>query len=158
MEHTSTQDLLSSAEQRCIEQGSKLTLKRRQVLTGLLESNKALSAYELTEFCREQLGYGLLPMSVYRILEFLEDNDLVHRLNTSNKYIACSHIACDHDHESPQFLICKACFRVKEVGIPNSIIKSITKTIEAVNYHLANKQLEIECFCEECATTDCSSA
>ena len=73
---------------------------------GLLESDKALSAYELTEFCRDRLGFDLLPMSVYRILEFLEGEHLAHRLNLANKYVACSHITCEHEHDVPQFLIC----------------------------------------------------
>ncbi len=98
-----TEKILGRAEQRCSEVGSKLTLKRGQVLEGLVKSKKALSAYELTDFCRNELGYELLPMSVYRILEFLENNQLVHRLNTSNKYIACSHITCGHRHRPPQF-------------------------------------------------------
>ena len=82
-------------------------MKRGQVLEGLLMSKTAVSAYELTDLCRNTLGYELLPMSVYRILDFLENNELVHRLSTSNKYIVCSHISCDPT-QSPQFLICKS--------------------------------------------------
>jgi Fe2+/Zn2+ uptake regulation proteins len=42
--------ILERAEKHCTELGGKLTEKRRQVLSGLLESPKALSAYELTDF------------------------------------------------------------------------------------------------------------
>ena len=148
---TKTDNALAYAKQYCDERGTRLTEKRKQVLTGLLESDKALSAYELTEYCRDHLGFDLLPMSVYRILEFLEGEHLAHRLNLANKYVACSHIACDHKHEVPQFLICKDCFRVEEVGVKRSVISALAKTIDATSFHLASHQLELDCVCDDCS-------
>ena len=109
--------VLQRAAQVCADRGGKLTTKRRQVLAGLLASDKALSAYDLADKCKEAFGVTLFPMSIYRILEFLETVGLVHRLKTTNKFIACAHIACDHAHDTPQFLICRECNRVEEVGI-----------------------------------------
>lgn len=153
-----TEKILGRAEQRCSEVGSKLTLKRGQVLEGLVKSKKALSAYELTDFCRNELGYELLPMSVYRILEFLENNQLVHRLNTSNKYIACSHITCGHRHRPPQFLICKTCFKVEEVSIPEAMMKTVAKSTKNAGFRLASEQLEIECYCTDCEIPESATA
>ncbi len=118
---------------------------------GLLESDKALSAYELTEFCRDRLGFDLLPMSVYRILEFLEGEHLAHRLNLANKYVACSHITCDHEHDVPQFLICKECFHVEEVGLKRTFINTLEKAIDEAGFHLASHQIELDCVCDECS-------
>ena len=125
-------------------------MKRGQVLEGLLMSKTAVSAYELTDLCRNTLGYELLPMSVYRILDFLENNELVHRLSTSNKYIVCSHISCDHQHQSPQFLICKSCHKVEEVEVPASVMDSVVKSTRNAGFTLASDHLEIECFCRDC--------
>ena len=150
IEELDSNAILGRARQRCSEVGAKLTTKRGQVLEGLVRSEKALSAYELADFCREEMGYELLPMSVYRILEFLENNQLVHRLNTSNKYIACSHISCAHNHQPPQFLICKTCFKVEEVNIPQPVLNTVEKTTETAGFRLASKQLEIECYCLDC--------
>ena len=118
---------------------------------GLLESDKALSAYELTEFCRDRLGFDLLPMSVYRILEFLEGKHLAHRLNLANKYVACSHITCEHEHDVPQFLICKECFHVEEVGLKRTFINTLEKAIDEAGFHLASHQIELDCVCDECS-------
>ena len=145
-----TKSILAQARQQCLALGSKLTTKRSQVLEGLLVAAKAVSAYELTDVCRDKLGYDLLPMSVYRILEFLENNQLVHRLNTSNKYIACSHITCDHEHQPPQFLICKTCDRVEEVEVPTPIMESVAKATRKAGFTLASSHLEIECYCNDC--------
>lgn len=142
------------AQELCAESGIKLTAKRAQVLEGLVKSKKALSAYALTDYCRQELGYELLPMSVYRILEFLEENDLIHRLNTTNKYIACSHITSEHSHQAPQFLICKSCSKVEEVSIPKTVVASVEKAAEQAGFQLANNQLEIECYCADCPSTE----
>ena len=147
---SSTSAALERAEKHCKEQGKKLTVKRRQVLCGLLESEKAMSAYELSDFCRTELDHNILPMSVYRILEFLEEQNLVHRLNLANKYVACSHITCEHEHRLPQFLICTSCHRVEEVSLPSSVMSSIEGGAKTVGYHLTRNQLELECICSDC--------
>ena len=147
---TSTAKVIKHAKEHCAARGSKLTEKRSQVLKGLLESKKALSAYELIDYCREKFDQQLPAMSVYRILEFLESENLVHRLELAKKYVACSHIACDHTHETPQFLICNSCNTVEEISISNSIIHSLRSTISKAGFHLASPQLEFECYCEAC--------
>ena len=145
-----TQNALRQAESSCESQGTRLTEKRRQVLMGLLNSKKALSAYGLADYCRDELGYELPVMSVYRILEFLGKVDLVHRLSLAKKYVACAHIACKHDHERPQFLICTNCSGVQEVSIDAKLIKSLSKSVTDAGFHLTSQQLEFDCLCGDC--------
>ncbi len=147
---SSTSSVIKHAEQHCQQRGSRLTEKRRYVLTGLVQSQKALSAYELTDYCRDQLGQQLPAMSVYRILELLEGEYLVHGLHLPKKYVACSHITCSHDHEIPQFLICNGCSAVEEISIKKNVIQSLKKSVVEAGYHLASPQLEFECYCSDC--------
>ncbi len=148
---SNTQLVIEHAERLCRSNGTRLTEKRKQVLTGLIGSEKALSAYELVDVCKTQLGQSIPVMSVYRILEFLQVENLVHRLNLTNKYIACSHIACDHAHEVPQFLICNQCGKVKEIGIKKSLIDTLMASVEQAGYFLNSTQLELNCLCQACA-------
>jgi Fur family zinc uptake transcriptional regulator len=119
-------------------------------LQGLIESRKALSAYELIDFCGSKLGRDLLPMSVYRILAFLEGKGLVHRLSLTNKYVVCSHITCEHEHVLPQFLICNKCDRVQEVGVSDALFDSLVGTASAAGVDLVSHQLELEVRCDNC--------
>ena len=48
-------------------------------------------------------------------------------LNLANKYVACSHITCEHEHEVPQFLICGQCQRVEEISISKGTISKLQK-------------------------------
>ena len=109
-----------------------------------------MSAYELVDYCKEEYGETLPPMSVYRILDFLQDEHLVHKLNLANKYIACAHITCDHDHCVSQFLICSNCQRVEEITISNSTINTLKRNVENAGFHLISPQLEMDCLCKNC--------
>lgn len=146
-----TSELLDLAAERCQSRGARLTEKRRQVLAGLLKSKKALSAYELADYCRDEHGHQLPAMSVYRILEFLEEQSLVHRLDLAKKYVACSHITQDHECDLPQFLICKSCYRVQEISIERDVIESLGKSVGKVGFRLASQQLEFDCLCGDCS-------
>lgn len=147
---TTIDHIIKHAELHCKKNGSRLTQKRINVLTGLLQSEKALSAYELADYCAKELDQSLPAMSVYRILDFLQQEQLVHKLNLANKYVACSHITCEHAHEVPQFLICNNCQRVTEIGINKEIIQSLQANVEGAGYHLKSPQLEMNCVCESC--------
>ena len=121
------------------------------MLKALVECNAAVSAYELTELCNQQ-GHTAMPaMSVYRILDFLEGQSLVHRLSTTNKYIACSHISCQHSHfRRPQFLICNDCTRVQEVDVTSETLSAIERVAADVGFNLSDKQLEVSGTCSDC--------
>lgn len=142
--------IIDHAERHCKNNGSRLTQKRKQVLEGLLESEKALSAYELADYCSKRFDQSLPAMSVYRILSFLQQEQLVHKLNLANKYVACSHITCDHAHDVPQFLICNSCQKVKEISIDKSMIDNLQNNVREAGFHLSSPQLEMNCICDQC--------
>jgi Fur family zinc uptake transcriptional regulator len=147
----SVESTIKHAEQHCALRGTRLTQKRKQVLTGLVKSKKALSAYELIDFCKQEFGESHPAMSVYRILDFLEKELLVHKLNLANKYVACMHISCDHAHAVPQFLICKSCSTVKEITVEESTISDLGDTVKGAGYQLLSPQIELNCLCDNCA-------
>ena len=144
------QKIIDHAEQYCTAYGSHLTSRRKQVLSGLLQSEKAMSAYELTDFCKARLGEPIPVMTVYRILNFLQDEHRVHKLNSANKYVACAHITSDHAHAVQQFLICGQCQKVNEIRIDKSIIAELRKNVEHAGFHLASPQREMNCICDTC--------
>jgi len=148
----STEEILQRAEQKCRSHGSRLTIKRKYILSGLVMSGKAMSAYELVDFCQKEYAENIPAMSVYRILDFLQEENLVHKLKLANKYVACSHISCGHSHEIPQFLICSQCNEVKEINIKRELLEDIRENVEQANYKLLNPQIELSCLCKECTT------
>ncbi|MBR9728149.1 transcriptional repressor [Shewanella intestini] len=146
--------VLAKAEQICLNHNVKLTAKRKNVLEVLLDSNKPLSAYDIVDIYRTNHQEALAPMSVYRMLDILSKLPLVHKLSSENKYLACSHITCDHDHELPQFLICKSCGKVAEKGIQSNVVNALQNSIKQADFQLINSQIELQCLCNDCANAD----
>ncbi len=146
--------ILDRAEASCRSNGARLTDKRKRVLSGLLNSQKAQSAYDLIDYMRTQYNENMQPTTVYRILDFLAGENLVHKLHLANKYVACSHISCDHSHEVPQFLICDECHSVKEIGVKKALISNLKTNVEHAGFILKSPQLELHCLCQDCAQAE----
>ena len=145
-------ETIESAERKCSQRGKKLTRRRKQVLSTLLEVRKALSAYELVNLCNKNTHEPMPPISVYRILEFLRAEQLVHKLETANKYVACTHIACKHKHRRSQFLICNECHNVQELDTTIEALSAIEDAAKVANFRPLNPQIEVSGSCGLCKT------
>src|SRR5690606_32331427 len=96
-------NLLAQAEHVSTARGARLTPVRRRALEILLESHRALGAYEVLERLAAE-GFGHQPPVAYRALEFLVENGLAHRIRRLNAFAACMAPGTSH---SPVFLICR---------------------------------------------------
>lgn len=150
MTSANLENILHQAEKQCANNGTRLTHKRKHILKILAASDAPLSAYEIADHYREQRSQNIPVMSVYRMLDFLANNNLVHKLSSTNKYIACAHIACNHAHEVPQFLICDNCHQVREVSINRELISALQESLGNVEFQLNSPQLELHGLCEHC--------
>ena len=90
-----TADAITHAEQVCARRAQKFTPIRRQVLQALLSSHRPLGAYEVIDELAKSMPRPA-PITVYRALDFLMENGLVHRIESRNAFLAC---AQDHDDD-----------------------------------------------------------
>ncbi len=141
---------LHKAQTECRRTGLRLTDKRCNVLKILLQVSEPLSAYDIADHYKSEYGEALSAMSAYRMLDFLLQAGLVHKLETTNQYLACSHIACEHEHRVPQFLICDQCHNVKEVGLRKKLLNELKASIEDTGFKLSSQQLELHGLCADC--------
>lgn len=109
-----TAELLSRAERACERRGSRLTGQRRDVLNCVARSHAAVGAYDIIERMAEQ-GSRPAPITVYRALDFLLAHGLVHKIESRNAFVACSHA---HEGEPAALLICDQCGTVAELDAP----------------------------------------
>jgi Fur family zinc uptake transcriptional regulator len=140
---------MQTARQLCEQTGTRLTPKRAAVLSILLEAKGPLSAYDLMDRYRAVQGQSLSAMSTYRMLNLLVDVGLVHKLETTNQFMACQHITCDHRHDT-QFLICDRCHAVSEVTIEPAILRKLERAAAGAGYLLPTPQLELHGICQTC--------
>ena len=146
-------NIIAKAETICAGSGTRLTDKRKRILEILLRSQSPLSAYEVADSYNKTFTSNMPAMSVYRILDFLEAELLVHKLCSTNKYVACSHIACDHNHHISQFLICGQCQNVKEIATSKTVVSELNMQVDSAGYKLMNSQLELRGLCNRCLET-----
>ncbi|MGN4219982.1 Fur family transcriptional regulator, partial [Burkholderia gladioli] len=93
----------------------RLTVNQQRVLAALRQAAGPLSAYALLARLREQ-GFSA-PAQVYRALERLTAQGLVHRLESLNAYLACRQTAaCGPGLLA--FAICDECGQVDEFVDP----------------------------------------
>src|SRR3982074_3551199 len=105
-------DGIDHAERVCELRAQKFTPIRRQVLQALLSSHRPLGAYEVIDELAKSMPRPA-PITVYRALDFLMENGLVHRIESRNAYLACAH---DHDAAARVgMLVCEGCGSVGEI-------------------------------------------
>ena len=129
----------------CRDRKGRLTQQRQRVLELIWNSHRPVGAYFILEQLRAE-GYNGAPPTVYRALEFLLAFDLIHRIESLNAYIGCTHPGAEH---SSQFLICSSCQSVAElddVRINHAIINSTAR----IGFVAAHPVIEINGLCPEC--------
>jgi Fur family transcriptional regulator, zinc uptake regulator len=143
-----TADALAHAEALCTARGQRLTPLRRQVLETLAESHKALGAYEIMERMAGQ-GPRPAPITVYRALDFLLENGLVHRIESRNAFLAC--IGDHHAVGSGTtvFLICERCGAVGEASSA-AVAETLQTAARAVGFTPKARVIEVTGICAHC--------
>jgi len=140
-----TRTAIAHAEELCAARSQRLTPMRRQVLEVLLSSHKPLGAYEIMEHLA---GNGRpAPITIYRALDFLRDNCLVHRIESRNAFVACVH---NHAGLDPVvFLICERCGAVGEAP-GGAVAEALKSSARAAGFTPKSPVIEIEGICSHC--------
>jgi Fur family zinc uptake transcriptional regulator len=141
-----TADALQHAEQVCARRAQKFTPIRRHVLQALLSSHRPLGAYEVIDDLAQTMPRPA-PITVYRALDFLMDNGLVHRIESRNAFLACAH---DHaDAALVAFLICDKCGSVGEVPA-TQLAQSLNDAARSSGFAPKLSVVEITGTCAHC--------
>jgi Fur family zinc uptake transcriptional regulator len=139
-------DAIAHAEALCTARKERLTPMRRRVLEALLASHQPLGAYELIDRLAVR-GQRPAPITVYRALDFLREQELVHRIESRNAFIACVH---GHESSDPVvFLICEKCGAVGEAASA-AVADTIKNASRAVGFVPKTPVIEISGICAHC--------
>lgn len=138
--------MLDEAVDKLAETGARMTPVRRRTLEILLESHRAMGAYEVLDRLAAE-GFGRQPPVAYRALEFLVEHGLAHRLQRLNAFAACLHPGQDH---APAFLICRACDQLAE--LPAAPVRGALAELAAESgFQVERVTIEAVGLCPACA-------
>ena len=136
---------LDAAEEQCLLHKTRLTALRRRVLELVWSSHEPVGAYALLDHLHQE-GQNAAPPTVYRALDFLLEQGLIHRLERLNAFVGCRHPQSPH---RAQFLICTECGRAAELDDP-AIEEAILQGAERLGFSIHRQTIEIEGCCQEC--------
>jgi Fur family zinc uptake transcriptional regulator len=140
-----TADLIARAERTCERRGSKLTGQRRDILSCVAQGHSAVGAYDIIERMAER-GNRPAPITIYRALDFLLAHGLVHKIESRNAFVACSH---SHEGQPAALLICESCGTVAELDAPE-IFSRVDEKARAQNFTPAHTLIEMSGTCGAC--------
>ncbi len=136
---------MSEAERICEGKGLRFTDLRRKVLEMIWASDKPTKAYGILDKLKD-MDYSAKPPTVYRTLDFLMEQGFVHKLESLNAYVGCSHPG---KHEGCYFLICSECHEVREY-CDQVIHDAVVETTGKNQFSLHHTTLEINGKCSGC--------
>ena len=137
---------MAVAEALCAQRGQRLTPIRRKVLAALLASHKPLGAYEIMDRVALK-GPRPAPITIYRALDFLRLNGLVHRIESRNAFVACGR---NHGADAlVAFLICERCGAVGEAPAA-AVGQSLAAAARAAGFTPNLSVIEITGTCSHC--------
>lgn len=154
-------DRLAAAKEQCRLSGARFTPLRQQIYQLVLEANKPVGAYDLITQLQQmrllaphshhtassqQTPKNVAPPTVYRSLDFLLSEGLIHQLTSINAYVPCCHPRAQH---TAAFLICEQCQRVQECSsVPVQEMMSFAE--QDVGFMVERSVIELSGRCQAC--------
>jgi Fur family zinc uptake transcriptional regulator len=133
-----------------MEIDSALTLTKNQQLVWdvLRASDMPLSAYAVLDRIVDSKVRA--PLQVYRALDKLIAYGLVHRLESLNAFVVCSHRHEGADR-STGFAICEKCGQVEEFSQP-AIGRGLARWSKAQAFVARTATIELRGLCKDCGS------
>jgi len=141
---------LDAAETLCAKNGTQLTALRREVLDLILRARAPLTAYQLLDQLKS-MRKSAVPPTIYRALDFLIENRLIHRIERLNAFVSCAET--DHNHADAQFLICHKCGTATEIE-DHGVSAALAAAAAKHGFTPSRAIVELDGLCATCAPTD----
>lgn len=136
---------LDAADEGCRRSGARLTDLRRRVLELVWCSHRPVGAYAVLEALGRD-GFSPAPPTVYRALDFLLAQGLIHRIERLNAFVGCTHPGQPH---GAHFLLCSQCGAAAELN-DSRIDNAVEDAAGRLGFTVARKTVEVEGLCPAC--------
>lgn len=137
---------LDTAERICDESGARLTDLRRRVLELVWSRHKPISAYEILDLLKIDHS-AAAPPTVYRALDFLLEQGLIHRIESLAAFIGCVN---PEEHHRGGFFICSSCRSVDELRDCRPLRDAIRQEADERGFMVTASMIEVIGLCPAC--------
>lgn len=126
----------------------RITHLRKDVLSILLCAKKPLTAYEILGLLKKKRP-NAEPPTVYRVLDYLLEKKLIHKIQASNQYVCCSNLSNFKDQYHGVLFLCDLCAQAYEF-IEEGLRPFIEKLSTKRHFSISNSLIEIKGICQKC--------
>ncbi|CAH0532411.1 Zinc uptake regulation protein [Vibrio stylophorae] len=137
---------MEQAKAICDQRGVRMTPQRMMVFALLLRQRKAQSAYDLLDALKLEMPHAK-PPTVYRALDFLLEQGFIHKVESTNSFIACGHLG-SAQHCSV-LLICERCDAVVETH-HHQIEHALNEQAQQHGFQVLQHVIETHGVCPQC--------
>ncbi|MBE0505803.1 MAG: transcriptional repressor [Marinospirillum sp.] len=137
--------LMAEADALCFRKGLRLTPTRRRVLELIVQSSGGAKAYDLLDALTTE-NASARPPTIYRAIDFLMSNGLIHRIESLNAYVSC---ACPEHAQAYQLLICEQCGEVQELH-EEALDQQLEQAAAQQGFLIHKKNIEVHGLCRQC--------
>lgn len=134
------------ASAHCAKNGANLTELRRQVLELVLRHDGVVKAYQILNDLQQARG-SAAPPTVYRALDFLVEQGILHRVDALNGYIVCHHLGCAHPSV---IMTCRDCGKVNEMAADEGFA-ALRQSCAEHGFEVDTQQLLLNGRCAQCS-------
>lgn len=138
-------DAVAAAAALCLRRGVRLTEIRRRVLELVWASHNPVGAYDILDRLGRERG-RVAPPTVYRALEFLCAQRLVHRIDSMNAFVGCAFPGAPH---RAYFLICGRCGNAAEID-DRSLRSALDALADRAGFLVEQETVELSGVCPQC--------
>ena len=137
---------MNQAAAICQKNGQRLTALRTKVLRLVWDSHKPVGAYDVLAMMSKGQERPSAPPTVYRALDFLLEQGLIHRIASLNAYIGCS---CPDTLHDGAFLICEKCRTTRELS-SHTAHQQLLRLAHSTGFQAKHSLIEISGLCPTC--------
>lgn len=138
---------VAAATRVCERHGARLTELRRRVLELVWTSHQPMTAYELLDMLKAD-HRSAAPPTVYRALEFLLEQGLIHRIEALNAFIGCPDP--ERLHRGGCFLVCSQCRLVEEIRDNALLREAMGAAAASRGFEASSSMIEMLGLCRAC--------
>ncbi|HCH31916.1 MAG TPA: Fur family transcriptional regulator [Oceanospirillaceae bacterium] len=143
---------INQAQSLCKSRGVRLTPVRQRVLELVWQSHQPLGAYDLLASLTAE-GFNSAPPTVYRALDFLGAQGLLHKLASINAYVGCC--SPEKPHQG-HFLLCQDCHQAQELD-SQYLNLALKLSADKHGFTVQQHTIEVAGTCEQCASKNAAT-
>ena len=124
-----------------------LTTRQQSIFDILKNEKRPLTAYELID--RVSTDTIWAPPTIYRVLQRLIEQGLIHRLESRNAFLACT--VSHQKNEWVAFTVCDRCNAAEEF-IDEELAARLRAHAQDMSFQILETTLELRGLCRLCAS------